>query len=208
MSIGTYVLISFGVWSLAALVSEFFGPHWLTLIFGALAGIAGWFMTTYTASLLAATSTPLWAAAPAMLGIRFAASAMTSGAAALCIAALALGTPRTAAALGVIAIVGLVVELIASIFAQSVYAANGVFGPLRKLPWGAVHLLGVEIAGVVAPIVLYIFGVLIGPSFASLLAASLCALGGSLLMRGTMLEAGNESAERPLDYFRFASERA
>ena len=37
MSIGTYVLMSFGLWSLAALVCEFFGPHWLTLIFGSLA---------------------------------------------------------------------------------------------------------------------------------------------------------------------------
>lgn len=208
MSIGTYVLMSFGFWSLAALVCEFFGPHWLTLIFGGLAGISGWFMTTYTASLLAATSTPLWAAAPGLLGIRFAASAMASGAAALCIAALALGTPQAAAALAVIAIVALVIELIASILAQRVYAADGVIGPLGKWPWGVVHLLGVEIAGVVAPIVLYILGIVIGSSFAFFLAASLCVLGGSLLMRGTMLEAGNESAARPLDYFRFASDRA
>lgn len=208
MSIGTYVLISFGVWSLAALVCEFFGPHWLTLIFGGLAGIAGWLMTTYTASLLAASSTPLWAAAPGLLGVRFAASAMASGAASLCIAALVLGTLQAAAALGVIAIVALVIELIASIVAQFVYAANGVVGPLRKLPWGAVHILGVQIAGLAVPIALYILGNIIGSAFAYFLAASLCVLGGSLLMRGTLLEAGNESATRPLDYFRFASERA
>jgi Polysulphide reductase, NrfD len=207
MSIGTYVLMSFGFWSLAALVCELFGPHWLTLIFGGLAGIAGWFMTAYPASLLAATSTPLWVAAPAPLGIRFAASAMASGAAALCIAALALGVPRAAAALSIIAVVALAIELIAAILAQFVYAANGVAGPLVKPPWGAVHILGAEIGGVAAPIALFILGLMLGPAFGFFLAASLCVLAGSLLMRGTLFEAGNESAKRPLDYFRFAGEQ-
>jgi protein NrfD len=207
MSIGTYVLMSFGFWSLAALVCEFFGPHWLTLTFGTLAGLAGWFMTTYTASLLAATSTPLWAVAPRCLAVRFAASAMASGAAALCIIALGLGSP-SAAALGVIAILALAIELVASIVSLRVYSAAGVISPLRKLPWGAVHLIGAQVFGVGVPIVLFILGVLAGPGAITLfLLASLCVLAGGLLMRGTIVLAGNESARRPVDYFRFAGRK-
>ncbi|HEY7302367.1 MAG TPA: NrfD/PsrC family molybdoenzyme membrane anchor subunit [Xanthobacteraceae bacterium] len=206
MSIGTYVLMSFGFWSLAALVCEFFGPHWLTLIFGGLAGLAGWFMTSYTAALLASTSTPLWAAAPRSLGVRFAASAMASGAAALCIAALALGSAH-AAALAIIAIVALAIELTASILSLVSYAAHRVIGPLVELPWGPVHA-GAQIAGVAVPIALYTLGgLIIGAQLVLFLIASLCVLGGSFLMRGTLLHAGNSSARRPLDYFHFATER-
>jgi protein NrfD len=205
MSIGTYVLMSFGFWSLAALVCGFFGPHWLTLIFGGLAGIAGWFMTTYTGSLLAATSTPMWAAAPRSLAVRFASSAMATAAAALCIIALVLDA-RPAAALGNVALVALIIELIASVVALALYSANGVLGPLRKLPWGAVHLLGAQILGEAVPIALFILGD-IGPDSGVLfLVASACTLAGGLLMRGSLFFAGNESAQRPQDYFRFTEQ--
>jgi formate-dependent nitrite reductase membrane component NrfD len=206
MSIGTYVLISFGFWSLAALVCGFFGPHFLTLIFGALAGLAGWFMTTYTAALLAATSTPLWAAAPRCLAVRFASSAIATAAAALCIIALILRAPPSTA-LANIALVALVIELIASIITLVLYSANGVLGPLRKLPWGAVHLLGVQILGNAVPIALFILGDIGAGTGVLFLVASACALAGGLLMRGTLFFAGNESARRPQDYFRFAEQR-
>lgn len=206
MSIGTYVLMNFGFWSLAALVCGFFGPHWLTLIFGALAAIAGWFMTTYTSSLLAATSTPLWAAAPRFLAVRFASSAMATAAAALCIIAL-VQQALPAAALANIALVALIIELIASIVALALYAANGVLGPLRKLPWGAVHLFGAQILGAAVPIALFILGDIGGDSGVLFLAACACALAGGLVMRGTLFFAGNESARRPQDYFQFAEQR-
>ncbi len=203
MSVGTYVLMSFGFWSLAALTCELAGPHWLTLIFACLAAIAGWFMMTYTAPLLGATSTPLWASAPGCLGVRFAASAMASGAAALCLIALALGSPKIVA-LGDIAGTALVIELVASIAALVIYAARGVAGPLLSLPWGVVHLLGVQLAGTALPIALYILGNTAHYSELFLLLASLCTLGGGILMRGTLLLAGNEFARRAADYFRFA----
>ena len=72
--------------------------------------------------------------------------------------------------------------------------------PSARKPWYRILYVQVLIA--------VFLGIVVGSSFAFFLAASLCVLGGSLLMRGTMLEAGNESAARPLDYFRFASERA
>lgn len=203
MSIGTYVLMSFGFWSLAALACGLAGPHWLTLIFACLAAIAGWFMMTYTASLLGATSTPLWASAPGCLAVRFAASAMASGAAALCLIALALGSPEIVA-LGNIAGTALVIELVASIAALVIYVARGVASPLFSLPWGAVHLVGVQVAGTALPIALYVLGNTAHRFELFLLFASLCTLGGGILMRGTLLLAGNESARRAGDYFRFA----
>lgn len=206
MSIGTYVLMTFGFWSLAALISQLFGPHWLTLVCAGISSIAGWFMTSYTASLLAATSTPLWAAAPRSLAVRFAGSAMATGGAALCIIALTLGSPL-AHPLVAIAVAALGVELVASIVAQFTYGARGVIGPLRDLPWGPLHLIGVQLCGDALPIGLYVWAMIVSSPLAALI-ASLCALGGGFLMRGLMFMAGNESARRPRDYFRFARPRA
>src|ERR671919_628550 len=133
MSIGTYVLMGFGFWSLAAFVLQAFGLDLLALICGCLAAVIGWMMTTYAAALLAATATPLWAAAPRLLAVRYAASALATGAAAACL--IALG---------------------------------------------------------------------IAPHLAFALPASVIVLAGGFLMRGLIMLAGNESARRPVDYFRFA----
>jgi formate-dependent nitrite reductase membrane component NrfD len=204
MSIGTYVLIGFGFWSLVALVSQLFGPRWLTLAAGCLGAIAGWLMTSYTASLLAATSTPLWAAAPRLLAVRFAASAIASGAAALCLIGLALGSPP-ARALAAVAIATLAVELVAAIAAQIVYGRARVAGPLREAPWGALHLVAVGLLGDALAIALFLLGAALHGSGVYFLVASLLALAGSFIMRATILLAGNESAQRPRDYFRFAA---
>jgi hypothetical protein len=205
MSIGSYVLMSFGFWSLASLIVELLGLRVLTLIFACLAAVAGWFMTIYTASLLAATSTPLWAAAPRSLAVRFAGSAFASGAAVLCIIAVALGTPL-ARAFGNFAIIALAVEFVASLAAHRIYHRRGVSGPLRDTPWGPVHLAGVQICGDLLPIALYLADDVTSPNPGALaVIASLCVLAGSFLMRGVLFLAGNESARRPLDYFAFAA---
>jgi hypothetical protein len=205
MSIGSYVLMSFGLWSLAALIVELLGVRVLTLIFACLAAVAGWFMTTYTASLLAATSTPLWAAAPRSLAVRFAGSAFASGVAVLCIVAVALGTPL-ARPFGNFAIIALAVEFIASLAAQRIYRRRGVSGPLHDTPWGPLHRAGVLICGNLLPIALYRADDITSPNPGALaVIASLFVLAGSLLMRGLLFLAGNESASRPLDYFAFAA---
>jgi Polysulphide reductase, NrfD len=206
MSIGTYVLMNFGFWSLLALILDLFAVHSLALICGCLAAVAGWFMTTYPASLLAATSTPLWAAAPRSLAVRFASSAMATGAATLCIVALVLGSPPVRA-FGTIAIAALAVEFIASMVAQQIYRRKGINGPLRDPPLGPLHSIGIQFCGEIVPIALYLMADLsVGRPAILLLIASLLVLGGGVLMRGLMFLAGNESARRPQDYFRFARE--
>jgi hypothetical protein len=207
MSIGTYILMSFGFWSLVALCGQLAGLHWLALLGGVIAGIAGWGMTTYTAALLAATSTPLWAAAPGLLAIRFAASAMATGAAALVIVAVwSAGSVVLAGSLRNIAVLALIVEFGAGALSQRVYRSCGVDHPLRANPWGPVHLVGVQLAGAALPVALYVLADVIPASAgAATVAASLCVLVGGLLMRGCVMLAGNLSAVRPEDYFRFAS---
>jgi hypothetical protein len=207
MSIGTYILMTFGFWSLVALCGQIAGLHRLALLGGVIAGIAGWGMTTYTAALLSATSTPLWAAAPRLLAIRFASSAMAAGAAALAIVAVCSdGGLMLASSLRNIAVLALIIEFGAGVMSQRVYRNRGVDQPLRANPWGPVHLVGVQLAGTVLPIVLYVLAD-VNPAWAlaATVVASLCVLGGGLLMRGSVMLAGNLSAGRPEDYFRFAS---
>jgi hypothetical protein len=210
MSIGTYILMTFGFWSLVALGGQIAGLDWLALLGGVIAGIAGWGMATYTATLLSATSTPLWAAAPRLLAIRFASSAMATGAAALAIMAIwSAGSVMLAGSLRNLATLALIVELCAGVMSQRVYRGRGVDHPLRTNPWGPVHLIGVQLAGTVLPIALYLLADLNPAStLAATIAASLCVLAGGLLMRGSIMLAGNLSARRPEDYFRFASPRA
>jgi hypothetical protein len=164
-------------------------------------------MTTYTAALLTATSTPLWAAAPRLLAIRFASSAMATGAAAVAILAVwSDGRVMLASSLRNIVVVALIVEFSTGVMSQPVYRDRGVDYPLRANPWGPVHQVGVQLAGTMLPIVLYVLaGVDPASALDATVAASLCVFGGGLLMRGSVMLAGNLSARRPEDYFHFAS---
>jgi hypothetical protein len=206
MSIGTYVLISFGFLSLIAFAAQLLGFALAATVCGVLGALSGWWMTTYTAALLSATATPLWAAAPRALAARFAASAIASGGAALCL--IAIWTPADRAllaALGEITAFALMVELVASLAASLMYRHAGVEAPLRQAPWGPIHLIGVELIGVLAPAIVFLaYARLATPGAIVPFIAAVCTLAGSLLMRGVMLQAGNESARRPQDYFRFA----
>jgi formate-dependent nitrite reductase membrane component NrfD len=213
MSIGSYVLTSFGAFSgLAALgqLVEDRGrsrgwPRWLARISQVPAALAGAGMTTYTAALLASTSTPLLAAEPQLLAIRFASSSVASGAAALSLAGRLGSGERDNPALDTLATAAAGVELAASLASEARYRAAGVAGPLQKAPWGPSQKLGVVVAGTLAPIGLYALSRARGRRSPGLsIAASLALLAGSFAMRAIMLQAGNESAMRPRDYFRFA----
>ncbi|MGH6681495.1 MAG: hypothetical protein ACREDL_21770 [Bradyrhizobium sp.] len=59
------------------------------------------------------------------------------------------------------------------------------------------------LCGAVIPFVLFMLANFFGP-FVFLLPASILTLIGGFLMRGVIMFAGNESARRPQDYFRFA----
>jgi formate-dependent nitrite reductase membrane component NrfD len=206
MSIGTYVLGTFGFFSLLAVVGDLAAAPILATIAGIIAALAGLFMTTYTAALLAATATPLWAASPRTLAARFAAGAMATAAAALSLVAVASAPLDLERALNDVAIVAVAIELAFSIFGEWRYRKLGIDAPLRQAPWGPLHIVGVQVLGSALPIALYALDSWgsAGPGWLSIVASVLVLCGG-LLMRGVILHAGNASAERPADYFRFTA---
>ena len=146
------------------------------------------------------------AASPRLLAVRFAAAAFASGAAALCLVALWTAPDLALArALGNVALVSLVVELAGYHAARPVYRARGVDGPLNAWPWNWLHRAGVQVMGGAVPVALYLWvDVGGGHPYLAAAVASLLVLAGGLWMRIVVLLAGNASARRPQDYFRFA----
>lgn len=205
MSIGTYVLMSFGAFSgltvLGQMLADRGRARWLARAAQVPAALAGAGMTTYTAALLAATSTPLWAAEPRLLAIRFASAATASGAAALSLSERIDGHEENCGALDDLTMVATAVELAAAAVSESRYREKGVGGPLQEPPWGPVHKLGVLALGNAVPLALYALG---RRRAGASIAASLAVLAGGFLMRSVILHAGNRSAKRPVDYFRAA----
>ena len=215
MSIGTWVLMSFGSASAALAAVQFakdrgYAPGRrseiaITLLQVA-AALAGMPMTTYTGALLSATSTPLWAAAPRRIAAAFGTSAIASGA-----AALRLGEQPAGADDGgrrVLCRIGFVagaVELALLLSLRQRFREQGVDGVFRETGWGLAYDLGAVGIGVVAPVLHD------APSVARREPAPkpspaivFAILAGGFLLRHILLRAGNISAKRPADYFRFA----
>lgn len=204
MSIGTYALMGFGFFSLVAFIVQCFDLQFAAMVLGCFAGAFGWWMMTYTAALQGATATPLWASTPKLLSQRYAASAMATGAATACLIALgAAPGPRMVTAFGDLAAAALLVETIASIGSFLFWDRLGIAGPMLAPPWGPIYIAGVQIAGAAAPFTLYVLANFFDPATWFALPASILVLAGGLLMRGAIMLAGNQSARRPEDYFRF-----
>lgn len=203
MSIGTWILMGFsgssGVTAAAQVIADYFpGFRWLRGIARAVqvpAAAAGAGLSTYTAALFSATSTPLWAAAPQGLAVRFGASAVACGA-----AALGLGEKRSRIGrdLDSIAVAALATELAATLASEERYKKTGVDRALDSVPGKAEQLAGTGF-GVMLPLGLYLTSLMLTRRRSRTLttAASLAVLGGGLAMRIGMMAAGDESARRP-----------
>lgn len=217
MSIGTYSLVAFGSLSAALAGAQFaedrgaspgtIGQMVISLL-QVPAALAGMLMSTYTGALLSSTSTPLWAAAPRQIAALFGASAMSAGAAALTIG-LGRGAdaekPRRA--LDRVALLASAVELALSISLRNRFCEKEVDETLHETGWGAVYDFGVVVLGAGVPLLHQGARELDGseqPPRARLL-VPLMVLAGGFLLRHLLLQAGNASAKRPKEYFRFAS---
>jgi formate-dependent nitrite reductase membrane component NrfD len=221
MSIGTYVLMSFGSLSaaLAALqVASDRGYRPGRAMQAAIkllevpAAFAGMGMSTYTGALLSATSNPLWGAAPRHIAAAFGASAMASGTAALTIAEQCSSAPGSSTEqsrdLGRIALVVSAVEFFLLLSLRRRFHEEGVDGALNDSGWGLAYDLGAVALGAGLPMLSHTASV-IAPERAPRLKLATCLaiLAGGFLLRHVLLRAGNASAERPKDYFRFAGSR-
>jgi len=207
MSIGTWLLTSFSLFSGLTAFLQFVSdllPSWrwprrAAQMANVPAAIAGAGMSTYTGSLLAATSTPLWAAAPNALAARFGAASVASAA-----AALSLGEEPgpTRSALDTIAAAALTAELVTDAVQALQYRRKGVAGALSG-GWGVAEKVGATGLGVVLPLGLHVLSSVRGGRGLSRL-ASIAVLGGSLLLRVSIMAAGDKSARTPEISFRFA----
>ncbi len=212
MSIGSWTLAAFGTLSgltaTAQLLSDLTGSRRLGTAARTLsvpAAGAGAMMSVYTGTLLAATSTPFWAAAPRLLPALFGASAASTAAAAISLALEATGgTEEEHRRVGRFALVAMGVELALSVAARENWRKEGLDEPLKREPERTKLTLGVLGVGILAPLAIHGVQQLTGRhSPTATLVAGAAALVSGLLFRSVILNAGNRSARRPRDYFHF-----
>ena len=209
MSIGTWILLSFSAFASVGGVGQIVSdqkPRWrwprrLAAAAQIPAACAGAGLSTYTASLISATSTPTWAAAPRETAVRFASSSMATGAAAL---ALGETSPRVRRSLSNLLLAALTTELAASFAVDARYQQSGI-ADATSGSWGKVEKLGATGLGVMLPLGLLVASRL-SPKYGKALApaAGVLTLAGSALMRTSVLGVGIESAKRPDISLRFA----
>ncbi|WP_237480528.1 NrfD/PsrC family molybdoenzyme membrane anchor subunit [Lichenibacterium dinghuense] len=209
MSIGTWFLMSFSGFAVASAAARAGADRWPERSWldaasdaaGVPAALAGAGLCTYTAALLSATSTPVWASAPATLAVRFGSSSIATGAAAL---ALGERNPAVRAKLDDVQLCALAVEAVLSAVTKGHHKRVGVAGAYASVP-GRVEQVGATLLGVAAPL-----GLLAATRFAARrpraasVAAGALTLLGSATLRTSMLSLGNVSARRPDVSFRFS----
>lgn len=214
MSFGSYLLVGFSVFTaitvLAQLVSDL-GlvsqvPRWLEITLQLPAAAFGVMMIAYTAPLLSATSTPLWAHAPALLAGSFAGYSMAAGASALVLWNVAWGGSEYDQALERVALLSLAAAWVFMLAWLASMASARLTAPLVQGATGWLFVLGVLGAGLVLPVAIHLWQLFTLEQIAWATLVAACAeLLGSLLWRGALLLGGQTSAQRPADALRFAS---
>ena len=210
MSIGTWILTTFSLASGATAALQCAADYlpgfgWarrLARFTQIPAAISGAGLGTYTAALLSATSTPLWAAAPKQMAVRFASSSVMAGAAALSLLERSASRRRK---LDTLALAALSADLAATITSHATYTKRGV-GAALESEWGRVESVGVTTLGTALPAALQAMSLVTGRGRPGLISdmASLLTIAGSMMLRVSMMEAGNVSANRPDISFRFS----
>ncbi len=213
MSIGTWTLMGFSGFAFLSAAAQFVADRlprlrWLRTVarVGQVpAAVTGAGLATYTASLLSATSTPLWAAAPQALAARFGASSVAAAAAAL---SLGERSPRTRRSLDALAVLALATELAAVAASRRTYARKGVSEALDG-GWGKAERIGATDLGILVPLGWYAASLALPNRSRGRLsgAAAVAVLAGSAALRISMLGVGDESAARPGVSFRFSQPR-
>ena len=162
-------------------------------------------MATYTGSLIGSTSNPLWASVSFWLPVLFGTSAASTALAALTLGEHITGNERNVRNLETLSLISGAVEGVAISAIKRQWESAGVEGPMREQPTKSLFNIGVWALGVAAPLIAHGVAALTGRrSRQSSLLAAAGTLAGGFLMRHLLVKAGNESARRPRDYFRFA----
>lgn len=207
MSIGSYILTDFGFFSGVTALGQGLAARlpWIGKLVGLSQGPAAVYgagMSVYTASLLSATSNPLWSAAPRALGAQFGAASMATAAAALSLAEAASGRRRTSATLDALVMISAISEGVAGMLAKHQRQAQGVDAPLSHGTWAWSYRAAL-VLGIGVPLACHGLNLMRPASRRSerlSIAGSLATLAGGALLRHTLLRAGMDSAKDPALY--------
>ncbi|MBV9782776.1 MAG: polysulfide reductase NrfD [Acidisphaera sp.] len=215
MSIGSWILTAFGGFAVATAAAQggldttnpVRWPRLRRILRGSArvlqvpAALAGAGMSVYTAGLMAATSTPLWAAAPRLLAARFAAAAMAAASAALSLGARRHHRIAAAERLEDLTALAAATELVMARASNEVYRQRGVDTALHEPQFRLFYSGGAELIGTAVPLALYVANrVTRHPSNRLAWAGGLAVMAGSAALRLSMMYAGNESARHPEPY--------
>jgi protein NrfD len=213
MSIGSWLLAAFGALSGLTALGELLGRRWpfarhVADAAQGPAALTGAGMSVYTAGLLASTSTPLWAAAPAPLAAQFGSASMAGAASALALVQRAAGEAGSARRLETLAMLAAAAEALAAHETERRWQAKGLERPIRTGEAGLLNGLGGKALGIAVPIAAHGIGRAVGGRAGRLLpeVASLAMLVGGAAMRHAVLLAGQDSACRPEHAFRVTQE--
>ncbi|HEX3245137.1 MAG TPA: NrfD/PsrC family molybdoenzyme membrane anchor subunit [Chloroflexota bacterium] len=210
MSIGSWILSAFGLASSIAVAAEIFAQRSnrpRVPGFGRIAGIAGAVigtaMSTYTATLLSATSTPLWLTGARHLPVLFGSTAMASAAAATSLTLDATSNDMAhRRPLSALAMLSAIAQLWSMRGLESAWSGSGIQSPNDE---PSLHILDTALVkgvGIAAPMVVHLtmLGTGIGLRYLNVLAA-IATLAGGFAERWLIVTAGNRSTNRPSDYF-------
>ena len=209
MSIGTWLLLGFSAAAGAgglAQIAEDLAPRWrwprrVAKVAQVPAALFGAGISTYTAALVSATSTPVWAAAPRATAVRFASSSIATAAAALTSSDV---PPPLRRRLADLLLAALGVEIAATHMVAKRLDEAGI-GAARFGRWAWFERIVASGLGTLLPVGLLVTSRLAGRRSARLeRMAGFLALGGSLAFRIAFLGHGMESAARPEISLRFA----
>ena len=214
MSLGSYVLMAFGASTGIGALSELVGNagaagRALRVVANVAqipAVISGALLSTYTASLLTSTSTPLWAAAASPLGAHFGASAICSGSAALSLWRRMAGDEDAASALDNVTVLAAAADAVFSRMGDERIHAHGVSGSAdgAEKPFPTATLAFTLACAL--PVASFLVKRGLGRRAPGLsMAASIGVLVGTMMAKTSIVEAGKKSADRPRDYFRLTS---
>jgi formate-dependent nitrite reductase membrane component NrfD len=209
MSIGSWTLAVFGTFTGLAALGQFFadvlGSHSglrVARAFGVPAAVGGMLMSVYTGVLLSATSTPLWVVAYRHLPALFGTTAMASATSALSLVLTLVGArPSVQRKLARLAVVAGGGQLAMTLATERRWRHAGVSAPLESPHMASVQRL-TWAGGILAPLLVNLVHASTGRRSRGLdLLACVAALAGAFAERATIVFAGNDSAERPVDYF-------
>lgn len=211
MSFGSYILTAFGGLSAFTSFSEMVGRRGLVgRMLARLAGIAqigagvtGAGASTYTASLLSATSSPFWAATPRHLGVMFGTSAVACAAAALSLGERWAGRHASGRRLDDIAFFATAAHLLASLSWTRRLKREGIPEAVTSSPSGRTLNTGEMLVAGAVPLAAYALNRVATSNRDPALSVigSVAILAGGLMLRHGALGLGKETAEQPRTYF-------